>query len=242
MNYENMLALKERIGSIDAGSWLDVAVGRGDFMKFAMGSFKSWNSVAGLDIDPESLELAQQAFINTPVILVMASALSMPFTGRYFDTVTMSNALHHIEDLPLLFSETARICKTNGLLIINEMLHEDNSEIEQSYMLYHKLISDIDIHRGHYHRETYTLKEMMTLISISEFHLVDYFIHAEETGNVLNKAEIEAISDRLRKKVASLKGSDYYYFYENKAREVINYFLRNGIHRPRHVTFIIQVQ
>ena len=80
MNYENMLVLKKKIGSFDAGSWLDVAVGRGDFLKFAMGSFKSWNSVAGIDNDPESLELAKHEFANTPVILVMASALSMPFT------------------------------------------------------------------------------------------------------------------------------------------------------------------
>ena len=237
-----MLVLKKRIGSIEAGSWLDVAVGRGDFLKFAMGSFKSWNSIAGIDNDPESLELARQEFLNTPVILVMASALSMPFSNKYFDTVTMSNALHHIEDLPLLFSETARICKRNGVVIINEMLHENNSETEQSYMLYHKLISDIDIHRGHYHRETYTLKEIQSMISIGEFRQVDCFIHAEEAGDVMNKAEIDAISDRLKKKVSSLKGSDYYYFYENKAREVINYFIRNGIHRPRHVTFILQVQ
>jgi hypothetical protein len=93
-----------------------------------------------------------------------------------------------------------------------------------------------------YHRETFTLKELLAMINISEFHLVDHFIHEEDTGNVMNKAEIESISDRLRKKVTSLKGSDYYYFYENKAREVINFFLRNGIHRPRHVTFVIKVQ
>ena len=109
-------------------------------------------------------------------------------------------------------------------------------------MLYHKLISDIDIHKGLYHRETFTLKEMLAMINTSEFQLVDHFIHEEDSGNVMNKTEIEAISDRLRKKVSSLKGSDYYYFYENKAREVINFFLRNGIHRPRHVTFVIKVQ
>jgi hypothetical protein len=54
--------------------------------------------------------------------------------------------------------------------------------------------------------------------------------------------EINEVSDRLRRKVAQLKGSDYYYFYENKAREVINIFLKNGIHKPKHATLIIQVQ
>jgi hypothetical protein len=70
---------------------------------------------------------------------------------------------------------------------------------------------------------------------------MDYSIHAEVTGNKMNREEIDAISDRLRKKVSMLKGTDYYYFYENKAREIINVFIKNGIKRPRHATFWLQV-
>jgi ubiquinone/menaquinone biosynthesis C-methylase UbiE len=240
MNYENMLSLKSRLGKYDAGVWLDIATGRGDFLKFAMGSFRSWISVAGIDNDPDPLAQAKEQLKLTPVILVMDSVLQMPFTNGYFDTITMSNALHHIEDLPQLFSETARVSRKKGLIIINEMLNENNSAFEETYMLYHRLISDIDNQYGRYHRDTYTLKELLSLINTENFQLADYFIHAEVTGNVMNNEEIEAISERLRKKVALLKGSDYYYFYENKAREVINIFLKNGIHRPRHVTFILQ--
>jgi len=242
MNYENMLTLKNRIGKYDAGSWLDVATGRGDFLKFALGSFHSWNSIAGIDNDPEPLLMAKEQLTDTPVILVMGSALEMPFTNGYFDTVTMSNALHHIENLPRLFSETARVCRKKGLVIINEMLNEDNTAFGETYMLYHRLISDIDNQHGRYHRDTYTLKEMLSLVDTEHFQLADYFVHAEVADNVMNQEEIEAISERLRKKVALLKGSDYYYFFENKAREVINIFFKNGIHRPRHATFLINVQ
>jgi hypothetical protein len=122
------------------------------------------------------------------------------------------------------------------------MVNEDDSANEETYMLYHRLISDIDNQYGRYHRDTYTLKEMLSLINTDHFQLVDYFLHAEVTGDVMNTEEIEAISDRLRKKVALLKGTDYYYFYENKAREVINIFKKTGIHRPRHVTFLLQVR
>jgi len=242
MNYENMLTLKSRLAKFDAGAWLDVATGRGDFLKFALGSFHSWKSVAGIDNDPDPLIQAREVFNDTPVILVMGSALLMPFTNAYFDTVTMSNALHHIEDLPKLFSETARVCRKKGMVIINEMLNENKSAFEETYMLYHRLISEIDKQYGKYHRETYSLKEMLSLINTENFQLTDYFIHAEDSGNVMNTEEIDAISDRLRKKIALLKGSDYYYFYENKAREVINIFMKNGIYRPRHATFLIQVQ
>jgi SAM-dependent methyltransferase len=241
MNYENMLTLKNRIGEYDAGSLLDVATGRGEFLKFALASFRSWTSVAGIDNDPESLQVAKLEFACTPVILVLGSALEMPFTDQYFDTVTLSNALHHIEDSHMLLSETIRICRPKGLVIINEMLNENNSAVDETYMLYHRLVSDIDNQQGRYHRDTYTLKEMLSLINLNNFQLLDYFVHAEDAGNVMNNAEIEAVSERLKKKVSLLKGSDYYYFYENKAREIINLFMKTGIHKPRHVTFLLEV-
>ncbi len=241
MNYENMLTLKERISGFDAGSLLDVGVGRGEFLKFALGSFHSWKKAAGIDIDQESLRTAINAFDNTPVILVLGSALSMPFTDKYFDTVTLSNALHHIENLPALLSETVRVCKSKGRVIINEMINENTTGLQETYMLYHKFIADIDNHRGVYHRETYTLKEIQSLIKIHDFQQLDCFVHAEVAGDAMDSAEIDAISDRLNKKVQQLRGSDYYYFYENKAREIINHFIKTGIHRPRHVTLILQV-
>lgn len=236
-----MLSLKSRLARYDAGAWLDVATGRGEFLKFALDSFNSWKSAAGIDNDPEPLSRAKEQLVNTPVVLVLASALQMPFTDENFDTVTMSNALHHIEDLKGLFSETVRVCRPDGLVIINEMVNENKSASEDTYLLYHRLISDIDHQFGRYHRETYTIKEMLSLVSTDNFQLTDYFMHESSNGNIMNPEEIEAVSERLRRKVAQLKGSDYYYFFENKAREAINIFTKNGISRPRHATFFIRV-
>ncbi len=103
MNYDNMLTLKKRLGSYDAGSLLDIAVGRGDFLKFALSSFHTWKRAAGIDIDPETLQIADESLGNSSVILVNGSALAMPFISGYFDTITISNALHHIEDHKTLF-------------------------------------------------------------------------------------------------------------------------------------------
>lgn len=240
MNYENMLTLKSRIGNYDAGSLLDVAVGRGEFLKFALESFRSWKSAAGIDIDAESLRSASREFSSSPVILILGSALEMPFTDHYFDTVTMSNTLHHIKELSPLFSEAARVCKSNGLLVINEMVNENFSDIQETYMLYHRFIAEMDNQQGRYHREPYTLKELLSIVKTDAFEMLDYFIHSEVTGDTLNSAEIESMADKMKKKLASLRGSDHYYFYENKSREIINRFNKRGIHRPRHVTFFFR--
>lgn len=241
MNYENMLTLKSRISNYDAGSLLDIAVGRGEFLKFVMGSFHTWRSAAGIDIDPESLRIATREFEGSPVILILGSALAMPFNDHYFDTVTLSNTLHHIEALQSLFTEITRICKSRGLVVVNEMLNECFSEMQETYMLYHRLTAEVDNQLGRYHREPFTMKEILTIIRSGNFQIVDHFIHAENTGDALNASEIEAMSDRLKNKISLLRGTDYYYFYENKAREVISRFHKTGIHRPRHIAFILQI-
>ena len=235
-----MHTLKCRLGNYDAGTLLDVAVGRGDFLKFVLGSFRTWKTAAGIDIDTESLAMAGLALENVPVILLAGSALSMPFINKYFDTVTMSNALHHIESLQVLFTETRRVCKSRGLIVINEMLNESNAKTKETYMLYHRFVAEIDNQLGHYHREPFTEKELHSLVKHSGLKMLDYFIHEETTGDYLNKEEIEVFGTRLRGKVQLLRGTDYYYFYENKAREIVSRLNNTGVHRPRHITFMLQ--
>jgi ubiquinone/menaquinone biosynthesis C-methylase UbiE len=239
MNYDNMLTLKKRLGSLDAGSLLDIAVGRGDFLQFALSSFHTWKRAAGIDIDPDTLQIAQQSFEDSSVILVNGSALAMPFLTGYFDTITLSNALHHIEEIESLFRETFRVCKSNGLIIINEMLNENHSRLQEPYMLYHRFIAEVDNQLGRYHHEPFTLKELLAMVKNSGLNTLDYFIHEEVTGDCLNKEEIEAMSERMRKKVQLLKGSDYYYFYENKIGEIIIRLSHAGVHKPRHITFML---
>jgi ubiquinone/menaquinone biosynthesis C-methylase UbiE len=239
MNYDNMLTLKKRLGSYDAGSLLDIAVGRGDFLKFALSSFRTWKRAAGIDIDPDTLEIARQSLENTSVVLVQGSALAMPFLTGYFDTITLSNALHHIEDLESLFTDTFRVCKSNGLIVINEMLNENHSRLQEPYMLYHRFIAEVDNQLGRYHHEPFTLKELLAMIKNSRLNTLDYFIHEEVTGDCLNSEEIEAMSERMRKKVQLLKGSDFYYFYENKIAEIVNRLSHAGVHKPRHITFML---
>jgi ubiquinone/menaquinone biosynthesis C-methylase UbiE len=240
MNYDNMHALKTKLGTYDAGVLLDAAVGRGDFLKFAVKSFRSWKSAAGIDNDPEALEIAAKELNGIPVILILGSVLSMPFINHYFDTVTLSNTIHHIEDLDSLFSEVHRVCKSHGVIIINEMINESHSEMQENYMLYHRFVADIDNQSGRYHHEPFTLKDLLSIIKSSESQMLDYFVHAENTDNTLISIEIEAMSERLNKKIALLRGTDYYYFFENKASDLIARLAKTGIQKPKHVTFVLQ--
>jgi hypothetical protein len=112
--------------------------------------------------------------------------------------------------------------------------------MQETYMLYHRLLAEMDNQLGQYHREPYTLKELSGLIKASGLYPEDQFVHTENTGDAMNANEIQAMSERLITKVGHLRGTDYYYFYRNKARDVIERFNKTGIYRPKHVTFILR--
>jgi ubiquinone/menaquinone biosynthesis C-methylase UbiE len=240
MNYENMHTLKSRLGNYDAGTLLDIAVGRGDFLKFALSSFRTWKSAAGIDIDSDTLRIANSELSAYPVILIHGSALALPFVSQYFDTITLSNTLHHIDALPALFAETVRVCQNKGLIVINEMLNETHSLVQESYMIYHRFIAEVDNQLGRFHREPFTFRELQAIIKNSTLTQLDCFVHEETTGDCLKHEEITAMTERLRKKVQQLRGTDFYYFYENKAKDIIRRLEETGVYRPRHVTFLLQ--
>lgn len=242
MNYDDMNILREKLGRYDAGMLLDVAVGRGEFLKFAMDAFRTCICAAGIDVSKEMLADAKDKIGRSPVTLVVGSAVSMPFPDHAFDTVTMSNSLHHIENLNLLFKEIFRVCRPNGLVILNEMINDRHTELQKNHMIYHNLIAEIDNQMGHYHRKIYSQKEVTGIIREQNFQIVEHFIHHENAGNHFRQADVEQLVQSLSRRIELLRNTDHYYFYENKAREVIDRLQEKGFHKPKHLTMILRTQ
>jgi ubiquinone/menaquinone biosynthesis C-methylase UbiE len=240
MIYDNMIELRSRLLRINAGTVLDVACGKGDFLKFALRSFNSYRMAVGIDVDTGSLLKARQNLYEYPVSFVLSSALSMPFLEESFTTVTLSNALHHIEDHGKLFAEMIRVCRPDGILLVNEMISDSASEFQESHLLYHHYISELDNLLGHYHRQTYSEKELMNIMKEYELKVSDSFAHEDCSKDYLNSAEINSMADRMNQKVTLLKNNDSYYFYLNKARDIEKRIRSTGVHRPKHMTFIIK--
>jgi ubiquinone/menaquinone biosynthesis C-methylase UbiE len=240
MIYDNMIELRSRLLKINAGTVLDVACGKGDFLKFALRSFNSYRMAVGIDADTEALIKARQNLYEYPVSFVLGSALSMPFLEESFTTVTLSSALHHIEDHGSLFAEMIRVCRPDGIVLINEMINDSASEYQESHLLYHHYISELDNLLGHYHRVTYSEKELLNLVKEYNLKISDSFVHEDYSKDYLNPAEINGMVDRMNQKVSLLRNTDSYYFYLNKARDIEKKIRETGVHRPKHMTFIIK--
>lgn len=240
MDYENMDVLRNRLKRYDAGMILDVATGRGEFLHFVLHAFRTFNGAAGIDVNKDSLAMAKETFGDLPVTLVTGSALSMPFPDHFFDTVTISHSLHHIEDLEGLFTEMTRVCRTDGLIVINEMINDKVTTMQGNHMLYHHLISEIDNRLGHYHRDIYNRKELTGLIEESSFQMLEQFVHGETAGTVIRQEDIDQLVASLNRRIDMLHNTEYFYFYENKIREVIERIRRDGFQKPKQMAFLLR--
>jgi ubiquinone/menaquinone biosynthesis C-methylase UbiE len=160
-----LLELQKYLKRINAGHLLDIATGEGDFLLFLLDSFSSFDSATGLDLNPENLKIARRKVGMQKIDLVQGNVRKLPFEDNYFDTVSVSNSLHHFDHPVKAIQNMLRVLVPGGLLVINEMIHEHLNPAQQAQFEYHSLKAEIDTSAGRYHRKIYTRDELMEILN-----------------------------------------------------------------------------
>lgn len=108
---------------------LDIATGGGHTaLKFA----PYVNQVTATDLTPNMLDKARE-FITAQgvgnVDFQVADAEDLPFENEQFDLVTCRIAPHHFPDVAKFVQESARVLKTGGLLLVQDHVLSEDSEV-----------------------------------------------------------------------------------------------------------------
>ncbi|MBT5713414.1 class I SAM-dependent methyltransferase, partial [Candidatus Poribacteria bacterium] len=91
----------------------------------------------------------------------VASAIGDYLRGDHgFDTISISNALHHLEGVGDILRDLRRIANPNGVVIISEMYADDLTPPQQTQRDLHAMIARLHVGMGEYHRATYTRDEI----------------------------------------------------------------------------------
>ena len=171
------LMFEELLVKIHGGSVLDVGCGSGQFIEMLMQSLGSFESITGIDVDDIVLGEARSKFSAEIFNFIRASSQSLPFEDASFDFVSISKALHHVEDDRQTLGEMKRVLKPGGYFLISEMIRDGLSDTQQSHLLYHHLRSEIDQLLGISHHNTYMRSDMLDLIDsvgLDDLSLYDY--------------------------------------------------------------------
>jgi len=95
----------------------------------------------------------------------------LEFENSSFDTVCISNSIHHLRDWNKAYSEIIRVLKPGGNLVINEMYSDTDDIKQQNHVLLHHWVAGINTISGLFHRETYEKDE---LLRITENAQIDF--------------------------------------------------------------------
>ncbi|MGE3643210.1 MAG: class I SAM-dependent methyltransferase [Beijerinckiaceae bacterium] len=101
------------------GAALDVGCGEG---KFTRSLTDIYSKVGGIDVKQKVIDRAKAAASaeGKDVDFMVASAEDMPFADASFDTVVISNSLHHFPDPRKGLAEAARVLAPGGILYVME--------------------------------------------------------------------------------------------------------------------------
>jgi SAM-dependent methyltransferase len=180
--------LRKYLERLHAGHLLDVATGEGEFLLFLLESFASFDSATGLDVSSESIKLAKEKLSHYKIDFVLGNIRKLPFEDNYFDTVTVSNSIHHFELAVKAITSLARVLSPGGLLLINEMIYEELNPAQQNHYDYHCLKAEIDKANGIYHRKIYTSDELLSIIREANVE-IDFTILSNNEMPILNSRE-----------------------------------------------------
>jgi len=159
-----MNILRQALGGISGGRVLDVATGRGEFIRALMEHLESYVEIVGIDVYAYT-RAAESLFSSERAHFCQMDATRMGFADQSFHTVSLSSALHHLQNIPRCLAESKRVLKPGGTLIVRETHQDVHTEPQSIDMYIHHWVAEIDAAHGYTHNKTFTRQEITDLFN-----------------------------------------------------------------------------
>ncbi len=236
--YNEYHSLARHIQELELGDYLEFGCGDGGFLKHVLEQNESFKSVTAVDINLESVKQARTTLEAFNIHFLVQENLPLGLEANQFDTITLSNTLHHLRDKTAVLSELKRLIKRDGQIIITEMISNDLTEAEQTYCRFHALRAEVDRLHGVFHETTYTSNEILDMVSKADLRIGsnEILLNSKEAApDKIEVAEMEAIIDDLIK--AESKRPEFPALKET-AVSIKAHLHQHGIKRPRQLYLV----
>lgn len=175
--------LEDFLADYDAGNLLDIACGGGRFTRLLTDGCRSWSSVVGLDIKAGAgedftgaMDTDAVRFVASPIADFLKDPVSAPF-----DTVSIANALHHLEGVGDILRQLSDVVSPDGTVIICEMYADDLTPAQQTQRDLHAFMAELHRAAGEYHRSVFTRAEIDTMVADAGLQVRHRFHEANDT-------------------------------------------------------------
>jgi len=160
-----MDSFHQALGNLSGSRVLDVATGYGEFIRVLMANLRDYTEIVGVEKSGRRIQSTREYESAGPAHWAQMDAYHLGFADACFDTVSISNVLHHLADVPRALAEMLRVLKPNGHFIVSEMYCDGQTNAQMAHVLMHHWIAAIDSMRGFFHRETYARQQIADLVT-----------------------------------------------------------------------------
>lgn len=222
---------------------LDVGTGVGNFIALLEDVLSDYEEIVGIDLSENAIKAATNQFQGYPKIrFEKMDALNMTFVDQTFDIVSLSNSLHHLSDPQRTFAEMERVCKEDGLILLNEMRSDELSASQMGHRLIHEYSAEIDRELGLVHLDTYSLLEMRDLVKQNSHFRLDAIWNLEmnEEGDPQSTEQIEAMSTLLDRLTSRIKNEERLPYFQEKSEKIKEYIKQFGVSSATQVIMVLK--
>ena len=197
MNTEH--EIEQALGRITGGRVLDVATGPGSMITWMIDALGSYESFTAIDmIDPATRGLGEMSvFDRADVQFISMDAQDMTFKDNAFNTVTVSNSLHHMDDPASVLIEMMRVLAPGGAFIFREMYRDNPTEEQLSHISVHHWMAAIDTALGTTHHETLTRAQLEGMIEGLGLRALDLYDYADLHSDPFHSEELDHMRSNI---------------------------------------------
>ena len=213
-------SFEQILGNISGRKVLDIATGGGNFIKILMKSLKDYVEIVGVDTSQQAVSAAKNSFEQKNIDFVQMDAMHLDFNDNNFDTVCISNSLHHLLNLSQVLAEMKRVLRPGGYYIISEMYRDGQKEPQLTHVRLHHWWAQVDTALSFTHNETYTRRQIIDIAKGLEFGKLMFYDHAELSKDPHNEEVIEEMDEVIDRYLQRAKDLPNYVCFKQQSHEL----------------------
>ena len=233
--------IKKYLEQYDRPRILDIGSGKGDFIQLLNSVYHDYEEIIGIDIVDYILEMDEKAFSENPKIKWMEKdVLDTVFSKESFDVISLSNTLHHVENIQSLFKKMVSLLKPGGMIVVVEMFStNDITKKELSHKFLHSFSAKILKEMNIVHSQVSTQKDILNVIhQYAELPILEQWVL--ETKPYESTLTVEYLWHLIDKLLVSVKNCDHYDSYLKEANDIKLYLKEHGLSLQKQVCVVLK--
>lgn len=221
--------LVNRLRNLSGGRILDAATGRGNFIHILQQGFQSFDEILGIDYtDFSILEKVKESFPDERIKFMRMDAASIQSEDESFNTVCLSNSLHHLSDVEAVLSELMRVLKPGGTFIVNEMICDNQSPSSLTYVLMHHWWAKIDMALGKLHYETWPKQKLLNTIEALGLKNIE-LLEFNDSDDPMDHESLLSISKIIDEYIERAKPTETFKLFRQEGEEIRKRLFEVGV-------------